>query len=167
MERYTWNVLGLAEVRWPGTGEIQTDEGHKVWFMGEDTRKEKGVAFIVHKDTVLFVMECRPVTSRLISIRIAAVPKNITIIQAYAPTSSQAYASTSSYSEEDIDSFYEELKAIITITPKSDILIIQGDWNAKVGADAHQNWAGTIGKFAFRDTNDRGLRLLEFARYHN
>jgi len=34
MGRYTWNVLGLAEVRWPGTGKIQTDEGHKVWFMG-------------------------------------------------------------------------------------------------------------------------------------
>jgi len=76
-------------------------------------------------------MECRPVTSRLISIRIAAVPKNITIIQAYAPTSS--------YSEDDIDSFYEELEAIITITPKSDILIIQGDWNAKVGTGAHQD----------------------------
>jgi len=108
-----------GRVRWPGTGEIQTDEGHKVWFIAEKTRREKGVAFMVHNNTVPFVMECRPVTSRLFSIHIAAVPKNIIIIQAYAPTSS--------YSEEDIDSFYEELEAIITITPKSDILMIQGD----------------------------------------
>jgi len=57
MGRYTWNVLGLAEVRWPGTGEIQTDEGHKVWFMSEETRRVKGVALMVHKDTVPSVME--------------------------------------------------------------------------------------------------------------
>ena len=47
---------------------------------------------------------------------------------------------------------------------KKDILIVQGDWNAKVGPDTYENWAGTVGRFGISENNDRGLRLLEFAR---
>ena len=43
--------------------------------------------FLVHKDIVSTVMGCRPVSSRLITIRLRAVSFNITIVQAYAPTS--------------------------------------------------------------------------------
>ena len=41
-----------------------------------------------------------------------------------------------------------------------------GDWNAKVGPDAYQQWPGTVGKFGWGETNDRGMRLLEFAQSH-
>ena len=51
MESYGWNILSLGEVRWPGVGDIFTDEGHKVWYIGEERKKEKGVAFLVHKNT--------------------------------------------------------------------------------------------------------------------
>jgi len=114
---------------------------------------------MVHKGHCSVLNGMQTGNQQLISIRIAEVPKNITIIQAYAPTSS--------HSEQDIDSFYEELEAFIMNTPKSDILIIQGDWNAKVGTDAQPVWAETTGKFGFGDSNDCGLTLLEFARYHN
>ena len=43
---------------------------------------------------------------------------------------------------------------------------MQEDWNAKVGLDAYQQWAGTVGRFCIGKTNDRGLRLLEFASSH-
>ncbi|XP_071491824.1 uncharacterized protein [Diadema antillarum] len=45
-------------------------------------------------------------------------------------------------------------------------MIVQGEWNAKVGPDAYENWAGTVGRFGMGDTNDRGIRLLEFAKSH-
>ena len=159
MEKYTWNVIGLAEVRWTGTGEVTTEEGHKLWYMGEDQTRERGVAFMVHKKTLPSIIECRPISSRLISIRIAASPMNITIIQVHAPTST--------HTEEEIEDFYQELNNVITNTPKNDIQIIQGDWNAKVGPDAHTDWAGNVGKFGWGETNDRGIRLLEFARFNN
>ena len=41
----------------------------------------------MHKDLVYAVLGYRPVSSRLISIRLRAAPFNITIIQAYAPKS--------------------------------------------------------------------------------
>ena len=34
MDRYKWNVLGIAEMRWLGNGEMTTEKGHKIWFSG-------------------------------------------------------------------------------------------------------------------------------------
>ena len=66
---------------------MSTDDGHKVCFNGEGDRHEYGVGFLAHKDIESAVLGWRPVSSRLISIRLRAAPFNITIIQDYAPTS--------------------------------------------------------------------------------
>ena len=50
---------------------------------------------------------------------------------------------------------------------KMDILVVQADWNAKVGRDACGNWQGICGLFCNDDTNERGLRLLEFATFND
>ena len=52
---------------------------------------------------------------------------------------------TTSHDDDEVEEFYEELNSIIDKVPKKDILIVLGDWNAKVGADAYQDWAGTGG----------------------
>ena len=44
---------------------------------------------------------------------------------------------------------------------------VQEDWNAKVGRDACGNWQGICGPFCDDDTNERGLRLLEFATFND
>ena len=112
--------------------ETTTNEGHKFYYSGKDDKHEHGVGFLIHKDTVNTVMGCRPVSSRIITIRIRASPFNITIIQAYAPTSD--------YDDTDIEAFYEQLKEVLDETPRKDIPIVQGDWNAKVGEDARKDW---------------------------
>ena len=48
-----------------------------------------------------------------------------------------------------------------------DILVVQGDWNAKVGKDACGNFPVICGPFSNDDTNERGLRLLEFATFND
>ena len=62
--------------------------------------------------------------------------------------------------------FYNQLQNIINKVDKQDILIIQGDWNAKVGGDAHDAWA-THAPFCNNNTNERALHLLKFARLNN
>ena len=47
-----------------------------------------------------------------------------------------------------------------------DIPVVQGEWNAEVSKDAHENWQGLRGLFCSDDTNQRGLRLLEFATFN-
>ena len=158
LDRYRWDVLGLAEVRWTSCGETTTEEGHKIWYSGEDSRHQHGVGFIVNKNKINSVISCTPISSRLISIRIAARPLNITIIQVYAPTTD--------YDDDAVETFYEELENIIKVTPKKDFLVIQGDWNAKIGTDTYEHWGGTAGRFGLGETNDRGLRLLDFAKSH-
>ena len=156
LDRYRWDIIRLCEVRWTGFGETTTEDGHRIWFSGEEKQHRNGVAFIVRKEVSGCVISCTPVSSRLISIRISAKPHNITILQAYVPSSD--------HEDEEVEEFYKQLDDIIAKIPKKDLVIIQGDWNAKVVTDAYQNWAGTVGQFSIGECNDRGLRLLEFAK---
>ena len=116
MNRYRWNILGLCEVRWKSIGETSTQEGLKLYFSGRDDKHEQGVAFLIHENTVNCVMGCRPVSSRLITIRLRTTPFNITIIQAYTPTSD--------YDDDDVDDFYEQLQEVLNQIPKKDILVV-------------------------------------------
>ena len=52
MSRYHWNTVGLCEMRWKNFGEMSTDDGHKVYFRGEEGKHKYGVGFLVHKDVV-------------------------------------------------------------------------------------------------------------------
>ena len=135
--------------------ETTTEKGHKVFFSGKEDTQEFSFEVLVHKDIVNTVMGCRLVSRRLITIRLRAVPFYITVVQAFAPTSD--------YDHNVIKNFHDQLQNVIDQTPKKDILVVQGDWNANVGKDAYENWQDICGPFCNDDTNERGLRLLEFA----
>ena len=79
-----WDILGLAEVRGTGFGETTTDEGHKIWYCGEDSRHQYGWHSLYGKKVVSSIINCTPICSRLLSIRISARP-HIEVIQVYAP----------------------------------------------------------------------------------
>ncbi|XP_005091763.2 craniofacial development protein 2-like [Aplysia californica] len=129
MDRYQWAVLGLCEVRWKKFGKITTHEGHKLYLRGEEDKHMNGFGFFIHKDIVNTVMGCRPISRRLITIRLRAVPFNITIIQAYAPTSD--------YDEQAVEGFYDQIQEVIDQTPIKDTIVVQGDWKAKHHGDGH------------------------------
>ena len=66
-------------MRWKNFGEATTNKEHKVFFNGKQDKHEHGVRYLVHKDIVNTVIRCRPVSSRLTTIRLRAVPFNITM----------------------------------------------------------------------------------------
>ena len=78
---------------------------------------------------------------------------NITVIQAYAPTTKAE--------EAEVEWFYDDLQDLLELTPPEDILFIIGDWNAKVG---HQEIPGVTGKFGLGVQNEAGQRLIEFCQ---
>ena len=106
------------------SGEIPTDGGHRVYFSGKEDKHEQGVSFLVHKDIVKSVIGFRPISGRLVTVRLRASPFNI--IQVYAPSSS--------CDDSEVDEFYRELQSLVDQTPKQDILVVQGDWNAREDA---------------------------------
>ena len=89
----------------------------------------------------------------MISVRFQGKPFNITVIQAYPPTSNAE--------EAKVEQFYEDLQDLLELTPKKDDLFIRGDWNAKVGS---QETPGVTGKFGLGVQNEAGQRLLEFCQ---
>ena len=89
----------------------------------------------------------------MISVHFQGKPFNITVIQAYAPTSSTEEAKA--------EQFYEDLQDILELIPKKDVLFIIGDWNAKVGS---QETPEVTGKFGFGMRNEAGQRLIEFCQ---
>ena len=58
--------------------------------------------------------------------------RHATIVSAYAPTMTNP--------DEVKDKFYD----VISAAPRTDKLILLGDFNARVGTD-HQTWEGVIG----------------------
>ncbi|CAF3762347.1 unnamed protein product [Rotaria sp. Silwood1] len=46
------------------------------------------------------------------------------------------------------------------------MIILTGDWNAKVGND-NTDWEHVMGKHGYGTRNERGERLLEFAAEHD
>jgi len=61
----------------------------------------------------------------MISICIKGKPFNITVIQVYTPTTN---------AEEAKDEwFYEDLQDL-ELTPKTDVLFLIGEWNARIGS---------------------------------
>ena len=63
-------------------------------------------------------------------------PLNITVVQVYSPTSNAEKAET--------EWFYDDLQDLIQLIPKTEILFIIWDWNAKVRS---QQIPGVTGKF--------------------
>ena len=86
----------------------------------------------------------------MISVHFQGKPFNITVIQPYALTSNAE--------EAEVEQFYEELQDLLELTSKKDVLLIIGDWNAKVGS---QETPGVTGKFGLEIRNEAGQRLTE------
>ena len=89
----------------------------------------------------------------MISVHFQGKPFNITVIQAYAPTTNAE--------EADVEWFCDDLQDLLEITPKKDVLFIITDWNTEVGS---QEISGVTGKFGLRVQNEAVQRLTEFCQ---
>ena len=73
----------------------------------------------------------------MISVHFQGKPFNITVIQSYAPTSNAE--------EAEVEWFYEDLEDLLELTTKKDVLLIIGDWNAKLGSQEIPRETGKFG----------------------
>lgn len=153
LERFEWEVIGLSEVRRKGHGTVE-HEGCKLLYSGNQTR-QGGVGILLSKNAARSLIEFHPITARVIVARFHGQGHNISIIQAYAPTSAS--------SEDELEDFYASLQTAFEKTGKHDVRIVMGDFNAKVGRD-FEAWKGVIGHHGYQEENERGERLLEFCQ---
>ena len=135
--------------------EFNSDD-HYIYYCGQESLGRDGVAIMVNKRVQNAVLGCNLKNDRQYdtgTVRFQGKPFNITVIQAYAPTSNTE--------EAEVEWFYEDLQDLLELTPKKDVLFIIGDWNAKVGS---QETPGVTGKFGLGVRNEAGQRLIEFCQ---
>ncbi|ESN94374.1 hypothetical protein HELRODRAFT_164206 [Helobdella robusta] len=152
LERFRYDVVGLCEVRWTGGGEM---EGGKILWSGTEKEHVYGVGMVIGKKAKKALLEYNPVNERMMYARFKGYPKDIDVVVAYAPTMDHSNA--------EIEAFYDQLEQTLNVLPKKDVKIITGDWNAKIGRD-NIGFEEVMGKYGIGNRNNRGERLLEFAK---
>ena len=113
MARVNINILGISKLKQTGSGEFNSD-GHYIYYCGQESLRRNGVAIIVNKRVWNAVLGCNVKNNRMISVCSQGKPFNITVIQAYAPTSNAE--------EAEVEWFYEDLQDLLELTPKKEVL---------------------------------------------
>ena len=97
----------------------------------EEEQREAGVGFAIMSHLVSKLSGLpKGINDRLMMLRFPLSGKrHATIVSAYAPTMTNP--------DEVKDKFYDDLDSVISAAPRTDKLILLGDFNARVGTD-HQ-----------------------------
>ena len=65
--------MGVAELRWPGAGEMITGEGNKVTYSGGE-RPNRGVGIIMKRIIANKLIGCWPISDRIIMMKLKGNP---------------------------------------------------------------------------------------------
>ena len=107
------NILRISELKCIGMGEFNSDDRY-IYYYGQESLRRNGVAIMVNRRVRNAVLGCNLKNDRMISVRFQGKPFNITVIQAYAPTSNAK--------EAEVERFYEDLQDLLELTLKEDVL---------------------------------------------
>ena len=86
MARANVNTLGISKLKWTGMCEYNSGD-HYIYYCGQESLRRNGVAIKANKRAQNAVLGCNLKNDRMISVHSQGKPLNITVIQAYAPTS--------------------------------------------------------------------------------
>ena len=96
MARVNVDILGISELKWTGMGEFNSDD-HYIYYCGQESLRRNGIAIMINKRIWNAVLRCNLKIDRMISVCFQGKPFNITVIQAYAPTSRKLNGSMKTY----------------------------------------------------------------------
>jgi len=158
LSRYNCDIVGVSETHRLGTEEFFIGD-HK--FVGQgrtDGVHRSGVGFLLSRRAQAALIEFKPVSDRLVGVTLHTAVGTATIFQVYAPTSAA--------SDVEIDLFYANLQTQLSKTRPNDVVMVIGDFNAKVGSDMSTN-RSAVGPFGLGNANERGEQLVHFCNMNN
>ncbi|GFO12658.1 craniofacial development protein 2-like protein [Plakobranchus ocellatus] len=144
------NILRLAEVRWTGAGSMKLGSKTLIYSGGHTHERGVGISFDV--TMVKGLGSWCPISDRVVE----AKPLNLGIIRVYAPTSDSE--------DVEVEQFYEEIEKAKGYLKSPNIIIVMGDFNAKVGDERVEDVVGPSG---IGTVNDRGSRLIEWCQVND
>ena len=156
MKRYNLSILGVSEMRWNTFGSLRTATGEFILYSGnpnEDDQHVKGVGLILSRSAADSLLAWEPVSERVITARFASKCQNMSIIQVYAPTNDAT--------EEEKESFYYQLQTVYDRTPRRDVIVVIGNFNAKIGNN-NTGMETVMGQHGLGSMNENGEILADF-----
>jgi endonuclease/exonuclease/phosphatase family metal-dependent hydrolase len=147
------DILALQEICWQGQGRIDK-QAYTIIYSGSENRTgQLGTGFMFTKLMRASLLEFEAVNDRICRIRMKGRYRNIMIISTNAPIEEKE--------EYEKEEFYDRLEEIYNRVQKYDIIIIMGDFNAKIWKEKHL--MKVAGKYAFHnETRDNGKLVAQF-----
>jgi len=156
LRRLNIDIAALQETRLTDEGQLtEVGGGYTFYWKGKeaDDHRLYGVSLAVKNELVKH-MDHLPVgiSGRLMTLQInIGNNRKATVVSAYAPMLLAEQA--------DKELFYSALDHAVSQIPIADMVVLLGDFNARVGTDS-ETWKGVIGKDSIGNVNANGLMLL-------
>ena len=155
------NLLTLFVSCWPGSGATHI-HGTTILHFDTPSSHTHGVAILLHPRAKVaweaagsvfqLVSEC------ILIICLKCHLSYMSVLSIYAPTN----PSNSTFKSADTsDATYDQLQSTLSYVPASDLLVIMGNFDARVGSYC-SFWNSVMGPHSIGKCNENGKRLLDF-----
>ena len=150
------DLVGLQEHRLKTSNiidRVEDELGGLLVLTSANDRGQGGVGIYFSKRSKDRLLSCEQVSERILISHLEAKP-NITVVSAYSPTNCNENSETN-------EEFYRQMEDIVKKIHPHYVVIILGDFNARVGKDSRISSPTTVGRHSFHEeTNENGLRLV-------
>ncbi|KAF0714277.1 ribosome biogenesis protein TSR3 isoform X1, partial [Aphis craccivora] len=151
--KYRLEILAIQEIRWSGQGSTEID--NSIIFFGQcDNCRQGGTGFIVKKNIAPAIKDFKVVNSRLTILIVEGKFFNVVFVNAHAPSEDK--------SDEEKEEFYSLLESKLEGIPRHCIIILLGDFSAKIGKEECFKTT-TVSNSLHQLSNNNGFRLIELA----
>uniref|UniRef100_A0A8D8XDM6 Craniofacial development protein 2 n=2 Tax=Cacopsylla melanoneura TaxID=428564 RepID=A0A8D8XDM6_9HEMI len=152
MKNLSLDIFGISETFWEDSNDFNTNlpcgMKFRIIYSG-GLKKRKGVAIILRQNVANLVKSVYMISERIIAIKLDTKPINTFIVQCYAPTLDS--------NQEVKTKFYDDLRLTLNHKLFQEVVILLGDFNAKVGDKRIDN---IVGPYGLGDMNDSGEDLI-------
>ena len=151
MKTVNTDILGIGELKWTKMGEFNSDN-YYMYYCEQEILRRNRVALIVNERVQNVVLGCNLKRQN----DLYSFPRQTIQYHSNPRLWPQSLMGRSSSWIA-----YEDLHDLLDIIHKKDVLLIIGDWNAKVRS---QEIPGVTGKFGLGVQNEAGKRVREFGQ---
>lgn len=160
LQKYNVDIAALSETRLSEEGSVKEKDYTFFWKgVQQGVPRVHGVGFAIKNSLVSSLTELPVgISERIMTLNMKLTnSQKITLISVYAPTMTANI--------NVIENFYQELDNVLSGIPRSNRVILLGDFNARVGKD-FELWPSVLGRNGIGKTNSNGLRLLDLCTTH-